>query len=85
MKRLAAAACLSLLASAPAMAESCYDLWYARNLIYAENGYCFKTRLGMDTFPEYACETDNPRFTRSEQKQIDAIRREEKRRKCNVN
>ena len=32
-----------------AMAASCYDLWYARNAIYDDNGYCFSTELGMST------------------------------------
>ncbi|MBU6526903.1 YARHG domain-containing protein [Methylocystis sp. MJC1] len=37
---------------------SCYDLWYARNAIYARNGYCFKTararaEFGHGCFPPY--------------------------------
>ncbi len=39
-------------------AMSCEDLWYARNEIYAERGYCFKTQraravFGRGCFPPY--------------------------------
>ncbi len=29
---------------------SCNDLWYARNKIYARNGYCFKTARAREAF-----------------------------------
>ncbi len=37
---------------------SCSELWYARNAIYAEAGYCFKTRraravFGRRCYPPY--------------------------------
>lgn len=37
---------------------SCYELWHARNAIYARNGYCFKTararaEFGPGCFPPY--------------------------------
>ncbi|MBB4198342.1 YARHG domain-containing protein [Rhodoblastus sphagnicola] len=37
---------------------SCGELWYARNKIYARNGYCFKTEravsvFGQGCFPPY--------------------------------
>ena len=37
---------------------SCGELWYARNEIYARNGYCFKTararaQFGPGCFPPY--------------------------------
>lgn len=48
---------------APAMAQdlagmSCNELWYARNQIYARNGYCFRTAraravFGAGCFPPY--------------------------------
>ena len=69
----------------PAAAQSCWDLWYARNLIYAENGYCFSTDLGRRTFADYDCWTKTPQLTRNEQARVNAIRAEEKRRGCKVN
>lgn len=52
-----------LLSATPALAQdyadmSCDELWYARNSIYARNGYCFKTArarsvFGPGCFPPY--------------------------------
>ena len=52
---LAAAMALSTVASVPAVAQgysnmSCGQLWYARNKIYADAGYCFKTDRARQTF-----------------------------------
>jgi len=68
-----------------AFADSCYDLWYERNAIYDDNGYCFKTSLGKRVFDNSDCYTSDPDFTRAEQRRIDQIRREEKRLGCKVN
>lgn len=88
MKKLfaisALTACLSLPAL-PTYAASCADLWYDRNLIFAENGYCFSTRLARRTFRNFDCWTTNPRLSRSERRRIAAIKREERRRGCKVN
>ena len=65
--------------------DDCYDLWYARNEIYKRNGYCFQTRLAMETFGNSGCYTRAPRFTRAEQSTIEAIRRKERQRSCRVN
>ena len=50
-------------APTPAFADdpaymSCNELWYARNAIYARNGYCFNTEraravFGAGCFPPY--------------------------------
>ena len=65
--------------------DDCYDLWYARNEIYKRNGYCFQTRLAMETFGNGSCYTRAPRFTRTDQLTIEAIRRKERQRNCRVN
>ena len=75
----------AILSVQPALAASCYDLWYERNAIYNDNGYCFKTRLGRDTFDNSDCYTKRPNFSRSEQNQIDSLKEEEDSRGCNVN
>jgi len=69
----------------PALAESCYDLWYERNSIYDANGYCFKTRLGKQTFDNSDCYTNNVRLSRQEQRRVSEIQDEEDSRGCNVN
>jgi hypothetical protein len=49
------AAAASMLAVSSASAQdaremSCSELWYARNAIYAEAGYCFKTDRAISVF-----------------------------------
>ncbi len=68
-----------------ALADSCYDLWYQRNLIYAQNGYCFKTDLAQRTFSDFPCRTDHPQFSSYEKKRIEQLKAEERERHCNVN
>jgi hypothetical protein len=75
----------TVLFTAPAAAQSCYDLWYERNAIYNANGFCFQTELGQDTFDNSDCYTSNPRFSRWERRRIDQIRRRERRMGCKVN
>ena len=63
MKRLAlatavAASAAMILTPTIAAAQSCGDLWYRRNAIYAEAGYCFQTAraravFGAGCFPPY--------------------------------
>jgi YARHG domain len=89
MKTSISIAALGLAAStlmvSQASAQSCYDLWYARNQIYAENGYCFKTQLGRDTFGNSGCFTNNPKLSKYEARDVKEIKREEKKRGCKVN
>ena len=70
---------------APVHAASCYDLWYARNLIFAQNGYCFRSRLGRRTFGNGACYTDNPRLSRADQRRVARLKRQERRQRCRMN
>jgi hypothetical protein len=44
--------------SAPALAQSCGDLWYARNEIYKAQGYCFKTTRAIRAFGNAGCQYD---------------------------
>lgn len=68
-----------------AQAASCYDMWYERNLIYAENGYCFSSSLGKRVFAGYDCWTKNPALSSLEKQRVAQLRAEEKRRRCKVN
>ena len=76
-----------LLAALPsvAYAKSCYDLWYERNEIYAEHGYCFVTQLAIETFGNDDCYTKNPKFSHREQRRIADIQAQEDDRDCHVN
>lgn len=79
--RISTLAILAVVGSAswvqPAFADVCYDLWYERNSIYNDNGYCFNTRDGRQTFDNSDCYTDSPDFTRREQRRIQQIKRQE--------
>ena len=74
-----------VLLTGSAEAASCADLWYQRNLIYAQNGYCFSTSLGRRTFGNGGCYTSNPQLSSAERRRVNAIRAEERRRGCRVN
>lgn len=50
---------VAMAALGPATAASCGDLWYARNSIYKEAGYCFNTPRGVRTFGNAGCQYDD--------------------------
>lgn len=75
----------ALLSVEPAIAASCYDLWYERNAIYNDNGFCFSTRLGRETFDNSDCWTKHVRLSPDEQWRVDQLKDEEERRGCKVN
>ncbi|MEL6374249.1 MAG: YARHG domain-containing protein [Pseudomonadota bacterium] len=89
LKSLIAAAVIavSTLTMTPttAHAQSCYDLWFARNAIFNAYGFCFRTRLGRRVFNNADCFTRNPRLSRADARRVTRIRRIERRRGCRVN
>ena len=62
-------------------AETCSDLWFARNQIYANNGYCFKSRRAINTFGRN-CFPPYGRLSRNQQARVNAIKARERRRGC---
>ena len=85
VKVIAGAAAL-LMMSSTAMAQSyrdmnCDELWYARNSIYADNGYCFQTARAIRTFGTN-CFSPWGELSRSEQQEVDLIRSWERRKGC---
>ena len=62
---LRALACLSLVVGAvpilasEAQAQSCSELWYRRNSIYKQAGYCFKTARAIQAFGNAGCSYDS--------------------------
>ena len=60
---------------------SCSQLWYARNAIYADNGYCFQTRKAIRVFG-HACFPPYGELSRAEQREVDLIVRWERRKGC---
>lgn len=61
---------------------SCDDLWWARNEIYARNGYIFQTDRGRRAFGDQGW-TRNPDLNRTEQRNINNIQLYERQFGCN--
>ncbi|MEM7301157.1 MAG: YARHG domain-containing protein [Pseudomonadota bacterium] len=72
-------------ASQTASAGECQDLWYERNAIFNNNGYCFRSNLGKSLFDNSDCYTRNARLTRGEQNRVARIKRRERQLGCSVN
>jgi hypothetical protein len=49
---------LCSVAAAPALAQSCHELWVERNGYYKDAGYCFKTRRAISYFGNGGCRYD---------------------------
>ena len=60
---------------------SCDQLWYARNQIYARNGYCFKTPQAIATFG-YGCFPPFGKLSRGETARINELQYWERRNGC---
>jgi hypothetical protein len=55
-------------------ANSCEELWYARNLIFHQNGFCFQTGRAQAAFDTRNCTTRAPTLTTAEKSEVDRIR-----------
>lgn len=79
------AAGAAFLATPPARAETCDDLWYARNEIYKAQGYCFRTRRGIAAFGNAGCQYDNVEdvpLSANQRRTVAEIAAEERARRC---
>jgi hypothetical protein len=75
-------AAVTLIASgAAARADVCDRLWYDRNAIYADAGYCFQTPRARATFGP-GCRPPYGRLTPGAQRRINEIQAEEYARGC---
>ncbi len=57
--KVAIAIVIALMAPRTANAYSCNQLWYARNSIFKNAGYCFHTQRGIREFGNAGCQYDN--------------------------
>jgi hypothetical protein len=81
---LAVVVCLGFVGEAAAQSYrrmSCEDLWYARNAIYADKGYCFETQRAIRVFGE-ACFPPYGRLSPSERREVNEIQMWERRKGC---
>jgi|GEM_PF-803702 len=65
----------------PVASMTCSQLWYARNTIYANKGYCFSTARGRAAFGP-GCFPPYGRLNRAEQRRVSNIKRMEGMRGC---
>ena len=68
-------------ASQDASSMTCDDLWYARNQVYARNGYCFqsvkaKSVFGPGCFPPYG------KFGKTDQVRVNELQFWERQKGC---
>jgi hypothetical protein len=69
-------------AGAESLSElSCSELWYARNAIYAEAGYCFKTDRAISVFGK-RCFPPYGELSGSGRQRVDEIKSWEERKGC---
>ena len=81
---LAVLTCLGMVGEAAAQSYrhmSCGELWYTRNQIYADEGYCFKTDDAIRVFGE-SCFPPYGRLTRTEKQDVEEIKTWERRKGC---
>lgn len=62
--------------------SSCQDLWYARNLIYHQKGYCFQSDRARAVFDTSSCTTRALRLSSAETREVDRIVALEKAQGC---
>jgi len=63
-------------ATIPAPAEpqnTCQALWYARNLIFHEKGYCFQSSRARSVFDTSNCTTRSPSLSSAEKAEVDRL------------
>ncbi len=63
-------------------ALTCDDLWYHRNRIFHENGYCFGSARGINTFGNDSCFTKSPEITGRDAELLAIIKQGEKELGC---
>jgi uncharacterized protein YraI len=62
--------------------KSCNELWHARNRIFADKGYCFRSARGQAAFSNAGCHTKSPNFSAQEKRAISSIKSMEAQKNC---
>jgi hypothetical protein len=65
--------------------NECYDLWYQRNLAYAQKGYCFESNLGKRVFSDFKCSQTPEPLSATEKDKINQIKQKESSLNCRLN
>ncbi|MBT0958889.1 DUF4453 domain-containing protein [Alphaproteobacteria bacterium KMM 3653] len=72
-------------AAVPAMAQDriCDDLWFTRNAVFAEAGYCFDSALGQSVFGS-ECSTKSPELSNEQKALLTRVKAREAEWECKV-
>lgn len=62
----------------------CADLWFSRNAMWNDAGYCFSSPLGQAVFDNMDCTTDTPQLSELNQEFVDGIIEAERELACDV-
>lgn len=62
--------------------DTCSQLWYERNLIYHNNGFCFQTDRAKRVFDTSQCWTRSPSLTAAESRRVQEIQALERQYGC---
>jgi hypothetical protein len=73
------------LGAGPVLAQSCDQLWYARNAIFKEAGYCFRTSRAIQRFGNAGCQYDSEYdvpLSERQRREVNEIKSAERRFGC---
>ena len=69
----------------PSMAlELCDELWFGRNLVFDQAGYCFGSPLGKAVFNNADCTTSSPEISPKDQAYIAWVKETEAEWQCQI-
>ena len=68
--------------TAPTSGDICSRLWYERNLIFHNNGYCFQTARAKAVFNISQCTGGSPSLSPTEQREVARIQATERANGC---
>jgi len=90
VSRFVSISCLSVLLSTVSFLEAktyaemdCSQLWYSRNALFAEKGYCFKSPAAIKVFGRVCQPPYYGRLSKEEKAEVNRIRSWERRKGCN--
>lgn len=66
-------------------AMSCDELWFYRNSIYKNAGYCFKTTRAIRAFGNAGCQFDEMELvplSSADRREVSAVQQAERRKRC---
>lgn len=75
-------AATSLSAQEARTGDKCFNLWYERNLIFHNKGFCFQSEKAKQVFDTSQCTTRSPQLTAAEKKQVEMYQAFEKAEGC---